>query len=618
MEDGIIARDSLIKKKESAEPGTGTTAARRKVFGKLVEALVLEGVLTADARESCPGGVSIYRLEGMNRQGRPVEYAFAAKRHATFGMLRVIEGAIERRDGLDRREADDLTLFLEETVASAYPEHPILATFAEELEETVRKDAQYGGNSGGQARTADYETADLQEIEALCTDGHPYHPCYKSRIGFSERDNRAFGPEFRPKLRLFWIAVPRGEAMWSARGESDWRDLVCGHLTTQEIERFDRALAARGLKPADYCCLPVHPWQWEQLSAREPGGIRERLVPLGQGEAAYEPQQSIRTLSASGHGGGGQRPDLKLSLGIVNTSSRRILRSHSVVAAPAVSEWLQAILAKDAYLSQEVRLIVLHEYAGITVPSAQGELGAIWRENVRKYLEPGEAAMPFSAIASMGGDGLPIISRWVEEQGAASWFGLLFRRCVLPVVHLLAAHGIVLESHAQNMLLIHRGGVPIRTALRDFHEGVEYYAPFLPAKELVPDFGSIHPAYASGRLGDFFEMSRLEDLSEMMMDALWFMNIGYIVMFLSSRFAVSEEELWDEAAGELLRYRAEFPHLQERFDALHLFTPVCQIEPLVQKRMYGGTRVTPRPAPNPLFEAKIRIESREGHLYASR
>ena len=49
-------------------------------------------------------------------------------------------------------------------------------------------------------------------LEGLITDGHRYHPAYKSRIGFDLDDDLAFGPEFLPVLHPFWVAAHRSVA----------------------------------------------------------------------------------------------------------------------------------------------------------------------------------------------------------------------------------------------------------------------------------------------------------------------------------------------------------------------------------------------------------------------
>ncbi|MFF2886437.1 IucA/IucC family protein [Paenibacillus sp. NPDC057967] len=587
--------------------------ARRQVFRKLVEALIFEGVLEARSTVSYSAGqggsaykVDVYVINGRDWAGNRVMYSFEGWRTYSFSMIRMSQNPMFRNcfktHGLESGEADSIALFLEEIVAANHPDLSVLPSFIVELEETIRKQAQWM-----QERELHQESElkllgrSLAELESISTEGHPYHPCYKSRIGFTPENNRFYGPEFQPDVRLYWLAAAYDEVIWNAGNGSDWRNVVERELEEEDRSRFCEQLAGLGLSPEGYAFLPVHPWQWGFLQEKHADLLtNQRIVPLGHGSESYRPQQSIRTLSCIS---GAARGDVKLSLGIVNTSSMRHLTVHSTVAAPAVSDWLQKVADSDPFL-QKSGLILLHEYAGITLPAANGAIGAIWRENVQNYLQPGEEAVPFFTLAATEVDGRAFIDPWIAKYGMENWFRLLLRRSVIPVVHLLVAHGIVLESHGQNMVLVHRNGMPERVALRDFHEGVEYYRPFLASPELVPDFSRLHSAYAGGKPGDYFEMGSLQDLSEMLMDALWFMNIGTIITFMASRFPVGERELWEMVAAELEMYQASFPALRERFDSLGLFAPEYVIEPLVQRRLFGGTKIAPRPAPNPLSQVR--------------
>lgn len=620
--------------------------ARRQVFRKLVEALLFEGVLEArtdgdgsnarcsndeetygeagtndkvgtyDNEEICGKEgvyekVETYIIDGTDWLGNRVSYSFKGRKAFSFGMIRMEDSAVTRSSfnsgAVHIREAVSIALFLEETVEARHPTLALLPSFIVELEETVRKEAQWiearGLYHDGSRRLLGLS---LTELEGISTDGHPYHPCYKSRIGFTPQQNRSYGPEFQPDIRLFWLAAHCDELIWNVEDRCGWHRFLEKELAREDRERFRGQLKSLGLRVDDYACIPVHPWQWSYLQEKHSELFaNHRLIPLGYGSDRYRPQQSIRTLTCvSGEG----RGDVKLSLGIVNTSSMRHLTVQSTVAAPAVSAWLQKVADADPYL-RESRLILLHEYAGISFPAAGGALGAIWRENVHRYLEPGEEAVPFFTLTAIEAAGMPFIAPWITRYGMGAWFGQLLRRCVIPTVHLLVAHGIVLESHGQNMLLVHRDGLPERVALRDFHEGVEYYEPFLASPEWVPEFGLLHPAYAGGKPGDFFEMGGLQDLSEMLMDALWFMNIGTIITFAARQFPVEERELWTIVASELEAYKASFPELAERFASLRLFAPSYAIEPLVQRRMFGSIKLPPRPAPNPLYEC-MKIDNR--------
>ena len=80
-----------------------------------------------------------------------------------------------------------------------------MSTFARELEETLLKDtlAQYVRAQRGDVLAG----AGFDELECLITDGHPYHPAFKSRIGFDLEDNLRWGPEFARPQRPLWLAA---------------------------------------------------------------------------------------------------------------------------------------------------------------------------------------------------------------------------------------------------------------------------------------------------------------------------------------------------------------------------------------------------------------------------
>jgi 3,4-dihydroxybenzoyl-citryl-spermidine/N-citryl-spermidine--spermidine ligase len=596
----------------------GYALARRRVFRQLIEALMFEDVIRPEEAAGTGEWVH-YRLHGAGLTGEPVAYRFQGRPRFTFGIVRLKEGEpVMRSCSTGETEAVSLTLMVQEVLENAQSGaaaalSPQAARFANELEETLKKDALAccWRLEAVAAAAPELFGRSYEELESLFADGHPYHPCYKSRIGFTLNDHLAYGPEFDPAIPVMWIAAKADDVLCSTNG-TEWRDVLTEQLGGPALERFDEMLLKLGLQPEEYRYLPVHPWQWSkhlaQLAERL-GALtgNRRLVLLGNGPQRYRPQQSIRTLANRSQRG---KSDLKLSLHITNTSALRDLPIHSVAAAPAVSRWLQALIDSDPYLKEEARVILLHEYAGAAYVPAGGAAGCIWRESVRKYMEDGEEAVPFHALLACSTDGVPYIAPWLATHGAEHWMRCFIRQGCLPVIHLLAAHGIALESHAQNMVLLHRDGLPARVALKDFHEGVEYVERFLAAPYLVPDFGRIHSAYAAGRLGDHFAMEHLTSLKEMLVDALLFMNAGYLAMLAEDKLGFPEERFWQLFIEELERHRAAFPQLRDRFEELDLYAPLCSIERLASKRLFdpaaaqassGGER--PRMSPNPLYKA---------------
>ncbi|MBH5319902.1 siderophore biosynthesis protein [Paenibacillus sp. GSMTC-2017] len=573
---------------------------RRKVFRKLIEALLFEGLLKPK-KTITPDGER-YEIEGVSGSGVQVIYECIAIKKFTFDIIRLTEQPLIRCCLSNRHEAESVSQFIEEALNRVEGLSQVLPTFLEEIEETIKKDAMFLNVLRNRKQLL--LGLSFAELEGLSSEGHPYHPCYKSRIGFNEMDNVTYGPEFEPEVRLYWIAAHQSDVQWNVSGHDNWQSFLTKELHHNDFSRFQEIITGLGLETEKYIFIPLHPWQWEHLSGT--ASEYSRLIPLGYGTETYSPQQSIRTLTNRSAKG---KSDVKLALNIVNTSSRRNLTIHSVAAASTVSNWLQSIVDSDDYLTNDAKLILLHEYAGVSLIPAEGKVSAIWRENVEKYVVEGEEAVPFHMLSARESNGAPFIAPWVNTMGVEDWFRTLIRNCVIPVVHLLVAHGIVLESHGQNMIMIHRSGIPERVALRDFHEGVEFYIPYLAAPQLLPDFSGIHPVYANGNVGDHFEMKSLNCLNEMMIDALWFMNIGYLIMFIDDHFPCDEKELWSIVVEELQMYVEKFPQLKTRFEDLQLYRPECVIESLAQKRIYGSIICPPQPALNPLYKCVSSLQN---------
>lgn len=581
-------------------------AARRRVLRQLLEALIFEGILQPEPLHGQREG--LYWIEGIDRRGDKVTYEFAAVKRFTFEMLRLTtDEPVMRREARVYSEAGDPSLFLDEVFHKTRSPYPVVALFYEELERTLIHEIRRLDHR--RLHPGRLQGASLHELECRASDGHPYHPCFRSRIGFSQEDNETYSPEYEPEQSLYWLAVRRENTSIHLPDGLPEEELYRLVLAPQDLERFSERIRELGLDISNYRWVPVHPWQWEYyLKPRSSLDLnRMDVIPLGPGSVRYMPQQSIRTWSCRNallQGGTALSPDIKLSLHIMNTSSLRDLTEHSVAAAPAVSSWLQSVVDSDPYLKNEAGMILLKEFASINYLPFQGAASCIWRENIEAFLKPDEEAVPFYVLSSNECDGTAYIDPWINKYGLKEWFTEWVRQTMIPVVHLLVAHGLVLESHAQNMIMVHQDGWPVRVALRDFHEGVEYTRSYLTDPGLLPDFSKIHIFYAQGRTGDHFEMPLLKDLREMMIDCLWFMNAGYFIMYLADRYSVTEQELWRWVSAELETYVDRFPHLRDRFAELELLTPTCEIEPLAQKKLYGRVIYSPRSVPNPLHEAR--------------
>ncbi|MHA6820766.1 IucA/IucC family protein [Ralstonia pseudosolanacearum] len=568
--------------------------AAQRVVRQLLEALLFEGALPDVAWSG-----DVLSIAGTREDGAPLVYRCRARRTVSFGRIRIVS-PVRRLCGTEESDADDVARVVAELGGQLGADPLRLAQFSAELLATHIKDAQTrAAQAGHLLREAGYDV-----IEAGLTGAHPYHPGYKSRMGFTLDDNRRYAPECATGVTPLLLAARRDRCRWSAS-----RDVAQGEprhlLSASEQAAFDARLAQLGLEPADYLPLPVHPWQWEALveTACHTAFARRELVPIGMLSERYAPQQSIRTLANAGRR---DAPSLKLAMSLVNTSTSRVLAPHTVRNAALMSDWLADLADRTDWPAPLARPVFLKEIAGVgyvpqtPVAGQYGALACIWRESVHRHLRAGEAALPVTAITHVDADGRPLVADWVARHGVQAWVRRLVERVWLPVLHMLWRNGTALESHAQNMVLLHVDGLPERVALKDFHDGVRYSRRWLrvapPALEGPPaEHARVNP-------NSFIETDDADELRDFTGDALFFVNLAEIAWFFACHFGLEETAFWEIAAGAIRDYQARCPDLAESFARFDCFAPTMQIELLASRRFLPEIRLRTRAAGNPLAQ----------------
>lgn len=569
--------------------------AGQRVLGRLLDALTYEEVLRPEVHWE--GDHVTFSVSGA-AAGAPVRYVWRARRRHSFGRLRTLPGTVQRHHGSQSEAAFSPERFLREVGEGLHADSERLAGFGEELARTVLNEAVVIDRSSCHSFDGSYDA-----FETAASGGHPSHPSYKSRIGFDPADNVAFGPEWGPRFQPRWLAVRRQVLEVSALPGLDVDAFLTAELGAEAHHRLVAHLSAAGVNPSDYLPVPVHPWQWrERLLPRLVAELADTtVIAMGADGDEYQPQQSIRTLANATVA---QKASLKLALSIVNTSTVRTIAAHTVANAPAVTAWLRRVVDADPYLVEELRLVLLGEVLGISFCSGglldSGELSVIWRESVHAHLDQGEGAVPFTALAQLDPDGRPFIASWVEDQGVERFTQRLLQVAVPPVVHLLSAHGVGLEAHAQNMVLLHRGGVPARIALRDFSDGVRFVPTLLADPGSRPVLRPVPVSHLRVNRNSYLEAENPADVRDFTHDALFFVNLAELAMFLDDHYGLAERRFWNLARAVVLYHRRRFPALVDRFALFDVLAPRVGIEQLATRRLLADTEVRIQLADNPL------------------
>nr|MBX2857560.1 hypothetical protein [Cellvibrionaceae bacterium] len=297
----------------SAEPASKSSSASHKreqvalrVLRQLIEALLFEQLLDFDYTEQ----TFYFRLG---------EYRFKARgKIAAFGRVRLdSQNIVYLNNG---KWVCPHALFVVEQLPCT---RRVKQQLSEEIQQTLSLCAWNAENLPEQLSR---RNSDYCALESQLHEGHPYHPCFKARSGFTIEDHIAYGPECGGKIKLHWLAVrqcyvknrfsatPLTQNLTKQQQHSDfWQD----ELGEQTWRLLEHRLAQQGAGWHDYHLVPAHPWQVKKLAAqlKHPLACKD-IIDLGQAGDDYQASISVRTLINLSRP---EKANIKLPLSMVNT-----------------------------------------------------------------------------------------------------------------------------------------------------------------------------------------------------------------------------------------------------------------------------------------------------------
>lgn len=481
-------------------------------------------------------------------------------------------------------------LTLHKLIADLPIPHPVRQQLTVELEQTIKL-CQW--NKQHLARLESRRQLTYSQLESAIDEGHPYHPCFKARTGFSEQDHKLYGPEYGNKFQLHWLAIRRcylKRRFNSVTEKVFWQRELGKECYQQLLQR----LSEKTDDGAAFSLMPVHPWQWKNLQSKLTIAIAdEQVFYLGEAGDKYQAGISVRTLLNASNP---DKANIKLPLNIINTSSLRTIESHTICTAPLLSDWLSQLQKSDKFLQDNI--VLLSEYAGIRptndsakpqswIDEIDGQLGAIFRQSLSLYCDS-KAVIPFVALTVIEKDEKPFIDPWLNMYGCEIWLGQLLETVIIPIWHLLVHHGIAIEAHGQNILLQHKHGWPEKVIVRDFHESLEYVHDYLAQPELAPIFNELEDEYCDDTPNKYYWMTNVEALRELLVDTLFVFNLADLAVLLEKYYQYPERSFWQLVYQSLISYKNSGLTSHDRIAQIGIFQPNIRTESLLDKKFRGN------------------------------
>ncbi|WP_030749987.1 IucA/IucC family siderophore biosynthesis protein [Streptomyces griseus] len=503
-----------------------------------------------------------------------VEYRFTADRFA-LDHWQVYPESISRHRGDEQLPLDALRFVIELRGALGLSDE-ILPVYLEEISSTLAGTAYK--STKPRVTAAELARADFQAVETGMTEGHPCFVANNGRLGFGVDEYRAYAPEAAAPIHLVWLAAHRDRAAFTAGADVEYDAFIRAELGDAAVDRFAGILAARGLDPADYLLMPVHPWQWwNKLSVTFAAEVaKERLVYLGEGEDAYLAQQSIRTFFNTSDP---SKHYVKTALSVLNMGFMRGLSAAYMEATPAINDWLAQLVASDSVL-RAARFSIIRERAAVGYRHLEYEaatdryspyrkmLAALWRESPVERLAEGERLATMASLLHVDHAGASFAGALIKDSGLepAAWLRKYLDAYLLPVLHCFYAYDLVYMPHGENVILVldERGAVD-RAIFKDIAEEI-----------CVMDPQAVLPPAVERIRAEVPEDMKLLSVFTDVFDCFF----RFLGATLAAEGVAAEDVFWRTVAESVKDYQASKPELADRFAQYDVFAETFALSAL--------------------------------------
>ncbi|MFC8876799.1 IucA/IucC family protein [Streptomyces ardesiacus] len=421
-----------------------------------------------------------------------------------------------------------------------------------------------------QVTSAELARGGFQAVETGMTEGHPCFVANNGRLGFGIHEYLSYAPETASPVRLVWLAAHRSRAAFTAGVGIEYESFVRDELGDATVDRFYGVLRGRGLDPADYLLIPVHPWQWwNKLTVTFAAEVaRGHLVCLGEGDDEYLAQQSIRTFFNASHPG---KHYVKTALSVLNMGFMRGLSAAYMEATPAINDWLARLIEGDPVL-RATGVSIIRERAAVGYRHLEYEratdryspyrkmLAALWRESPVPSLREGETLATMASLVHVDHEGASFAGALIERSGLApaEWLRHYLQAYYVPLLHSFYAYDLVYMPHGENVILVLEDGVVRRAVYKDIAEEIA-----------VMDPDAVLPPEVSRIAVDVPDDKKLLSIFTDVFDCFF----RFLAANLAEEGIVEEDVFWRTVAEVTREYQESVPELADKFARYDMFAP---------------------------------------------
>lgn len=424
-------------------------------------------------------------------------------------------------------------------------------------------------------------------FESWARQGHPYHPCHKTKLGFSAQEYQYYSPEFNADINILLAAIDKD----LMRLESEFNDFnYCNWFAREyapQWQGFCKSLCEQGYDPAHYYPIFIHAWQYQHIIKNRFQTLidNKQLFIINNVSLLAKASLSFRTLMTVDP----TQAHIKLPVAVHSTSALRVISPTSVVNSPKLSKVLKGISQSAHAFTQYIKFA--GDNIALQIKDEDSEvakhLAIIYRENPLSLLE--DAQLPIVVAALYENSAVSNLALFIElihkavgttVIAAIAYFDNYVKIVIRGYLDLFLLYGIALEGHQQNTIAVFENYLPVYMIARDLG-GLRIDMPTLQSQgfNFVPYPNS--PIIVNDSM----------HATNKFIHAVMQHHIGEIILLLIEHYDIAESRCWKivknhiEAAFAELKDKMSHERWQQEYQAI--LVNDWQVKGLLRMRLEG-------------------------------
>ncbi|KGP64332.1 siderophore biosynthesis protein [Legionella norrlandica] len=365
--------------------------------------------------------------------------------------------------------------------------------------------------------------------------GHPYHPAFRAKMGFTRREVLQNSPEFQAKISVHWCALSKVKA--ESKHFIDYIRLIAQEFPIEYLYWREKLLFGH-FNPDDYFPIPVHPWQWRNQ-------LQIAFAPLIDNKSLILLPHHQTLIPSLTHNMMMPQSSTLYTLKLETTLNSSFMEQEDYSDYMAsLTGWVDSLLDRTNHYKNT--LFISKNIVNINIPQdtpkhEQKNLAVGLHQNPIHLITQGQRAVPLSSLFAISPcTKVPLIIEIIQASGLQpmTYFAQYCYKLLFGQFHLLLKYGVALKIEQQNVLVIFEQNMPQGIVIKNLsHLQICHHELFKDIqKPNVPEPLAIYT-------------KDLNHLRALIVQGTLKNNLYHWIQCLNSNYHILEKKLWSVVRG---------------------------------------------------------------------